>query len=89
MKISEAIIQNRNIKVNTEDDFEAVYKGKQIIVSTNHGLGKPKYDHLRRYNIEVIDIKTGMRDVDTYEDCHTKHDAIRYALKGACLIANT
>lgn len=89
MKISEAIIQDRNIKVNTEDDFEAVYKGKQIIISTNHGFGKPKFEHLRRYIIDVIDIKTGLRDVNTYKDCHTMHDAIRYALKGACLIANT
>ena len=56
MKISTLVIQNRNISVNTENDFVATYKGKEIIISTNHGFVKPKYDHLKRYNIDVIDI---------------------------------
>ena len=86
MKISYVIIQNKNISVNTENDFVATYKGKEIIISTNHGFGKPKYGHLKRYNIDVIDIKTGIKDVESYEDFHTMKDAIRYALKGACLI---
>ena len=86
MKISGAIIQNKNITINSENDFVATYKGKEIIISTNHGFGKPKYNHLKRYNIDVIDISTGMIDVQTYEDFHTMRDAIRYALKGACLI---
>lgn len=87
MKVSEAIIQERNISVNTENDFEAVYKGKRIYISTDHGFGKARYDHLKRYNIDVKDIKTGMYDVQSYQDCHTMKDAIRYALKGACLIS--
>lgn len=87
MKISEAIIQEKNISVNTENDFDATYKGKRIIISTNHGFGKPKFDHLKRYNIDVIDIESGMIDVQNYEDCHTMKDAIRYALRGACLIS--
>jgi transposase len=86
MKISTLVIQNRNISVNTENDFVATYKGKKIIISTNHGFGKPKYDHLKRYNIDVIDIKTGMKDVMSYEDFHTMRDAIRSALKEACLL---
>lgn len=86
MKISGAIIQNKNISINSENDFVATYKGKEIIISTNHGFGKPKYNHLKRYNIDVIDISTGMIDVQSYEDFHTMRDAIRYALKGACLI---
>ncbi len=86
MKISEAIIQNRNIEENTSENFHATYKGKEIIVSSNHGLGKPKFDHLTRFNIEVIDIKTGLRDVDSFEDCHNIRDAIICALRGACLI---
>ncbi len=36
--------------------------------------------------IDVIDIKTGMSDVQSYEDCHTMKDAIRVALIGAGLI---
>lgn len=87
MKVSEAIIQERNISVNTENDFEATYKGKRIFISTDHGFGKAKYDHLKRYNIDVRDIETGMYDVQSYQDCHTMKDAIRFALKGACLIA--
>ena len=86
MKIFGAIIQNKNISINSENDFVATYKGKEIIISTNHGFGKPKYNHLKRYNIDVIDISTGMIDVQSYEDFHTMRDAIRYALKGACLI---
>ena len=86
MRIGLAVIQNRNIIESTKDNFEATYKGKRIIISTNHGFGKPKYDHLERFNIDVIDIKTGMYDVETYEDFHEIRDAIRYALEGAMLI---
>lgn len=86
MRISEAIIQNRNIEVSTKDEFIATYKGKQIIVTTDHGLGEAKDWWLTRYNIDVIDIESGLRDVDTFEDCHEIKDAIIHALRGACLI---
>ena len=86
MKISTLVIQNRNISVNTDNDFVATYKGKKIIISTRHGLGKPKYDHLKRYNIDVIDIASGLKDVQTYDDLHDMRDAIRLALKGSCLL---
>lgn len=82
MKILGCIIQNRNIKENTDSKFFAEYKGKQIIISSYHNLGKPKLEHLTRFNIDVIDIKTGINDVDTYEDCHDIRDAIRYAIAG-------
>jgi adenylosuccinate synthase len=88
MKISNLVIQNRNILVNTENDFDANYKGKNIVISTNHGLGKAKYDHLKRFNIDVTDIESGCKDVQTWEDFHTMRDAIRYALIGACLLKN-
>lgn len=87
MKISGAIIQKRNVEVSTENEFRATYKGKQINITTDHGFGKPKYEHLKRFMIDVIDIETGMVDVQSYEDCHEIKDAIRYALKGACLIS--
>jgi hypothetical protein len=45
------------------------------------------YDHLKRFLIDVVDIKTGMYDVQTYQDLHTVRDAIIYALKGAMLVA--
>lgn len=86
MKISGLVIQNRNISVDTENDFIAKYKGKEIIISTDHGFGKPKYDHLKRFNIDVIDIESGMKDVQTYEDFHNIKDAIRCALKGSLLL---
>lgn len=86
MKISGVIFRNKFITENTEDNFLAIYKGKEIRITTDHGHGKPIYDYLKRYDITVIDLKTGMYDVYTYEDCHTMRDAIRYALKGACLI---
>ncbi len=89
MKVSGLVIQNKNIKKNTSTDFEATYKGKQIIITTNHCLGSAKYGHLNRYDIDVIDIKTGMYDVNTYIDLHTMHNAIRFALIGACLLKFT
>ena len=87
MKISGAIIQQRNIIVSSENEFQATYKGKQINITTDHGFGKPEFGHLKRFNIDVIDIETGISDVQTYEDFHEINDAIRYALKGACLIS--
>ena len=36
--------------------------------------------------MDVMDIKTGMYDVQTYEDHHTIEDAIRSSLKGCCLL---
>lgn len=86
MKISGKVIQNKNITTHTSDDFVATYMGKKIFITTDHGFGRPKYDHLKRYLIDVIDIKTGLKDVDTYQDFHEMHDAIRYALRGAGLI---
>lgn len=86
MRIGEAIIQNRNIDINTKNEFYATYKGKKIHVSASHGFGEAKEYWLTRFNIDVIDIKSGMKDVETYEDCHDIREAIRCALKGACLI---
>ena len=82
-----AVIQNRNITENTEDNFSAKYKGKLIEITTDHGFGDPMYKHLKRFSIDVIDIDSGWKDVESYEDLHTMHDAIRSALKGACLIS--
>ncbi len=85
MKISGLVIQNKNITINTTDDFNATYKGKEIVISTNHGFGDARWNHLNRYNILVID-KTGIYDVDTYQDLYNMQDAIRYALKGCNLL---
>ena len=87
MKVSECIIQERQIIDHTENLFNANYKGKRIYISTDHGFGKPQYDHLKRFLIDVVDIKTGMYDVQTYQDLHTVRDAIIYALKGAMLVS--
>jgi hypothetical protein len=86
MRISSAIIQNRNIRISTADDFDASYKGKRISITTDHGFGKAKHDFLNRYCIDVWDVKSGMKDVDSWQDFHTMKDAIRFALIGACLI---
>jgi hypothetical protein len=87
MKVSGCIIQKRQIIDHTENLFNANYKGKRIYISTDHGFGKPQYDHLKRFLIDVVDIKTGMYDVQTYQDLHTVRDAIIYALKGAMLVS--
>ena len=87
MKVSEAIIQTRMIHEHTDTTFHATYKGHDIHVTSVHGHGKPKHDFLTRYDIEVCVSESGIKDVSTWEDFHTMHDAIRYALRGACLIA--
>jgi len=87
MKVSGCIIQKRQIIDNTENLFNANYKSKRIYITTDHGFGKPQYNHLKRFSIDVVDIKTGMYDVQSYQDCHTIRDAIIYALKGAMLVA--
>lgn len=87
MKVNvNTIIQNRFIAEYTEYEFSAKYKCKQINITSVHGHGKPKYSHLKRYDIRVTDIITDMVDVDTYGDFHTMKDAVRYALDGAGLL---
>lgn len=54
MKISTAIIQNKNIYENNENVFSARYKNHDIYITTYHGHGNPKHDHLNRYNITVL-----------------------------------
>lgn len=86
MKISGAVIQNRNITTNTEITFEATYKKHNIFVSSDHNLGDPKHDHLTRFNVVVTNDGGGYA-VDSVEDCHNIRDAIRGALTGACLLS--
>lgn len=86
MKISGKVIQDRMIRQYTEDVFDASYKGREIYITSDHGHGPAEYDHLTRYDITVRVFESGMYDVDTYEDCHTMRDAIRYALEGAMLL---
>lgn len=85
MKISQAIIQNRNISKNTPELFEAVYKGHYIVVNDDHGHGIAKHMHLTRYEITVTNKNRRVVFSDVF-DCHTRKDAIRKALKGANLI---
>ncbi len=86
MKVAGCIIQKRNILEHNYGLFNANYKGKRIYISTDHGFGKPQFPHLKRFLIDVVDIKTGMYDVQSYQDCHTIRDAIIYALDGAMLV---
>ena len=87
MKIAGCIIQKRQIIDHTENLFNANYKGKRIYISTDHGFSKPQYDHLKRFLIDVVDIKTGMYDVQTCQDFEQIDEAIEYALNGAMLVA--
>lgn len=87
MKVLGCIIQKRQIIDHTKNLFDANYKGKRIYISTDHGFGKPKNAYLKRFLIDVVDIKTGMYDVQTYEDFEHIDEAIEYALKGAMLVS--
>ena len=85
MKISGCVFQKRQILDSNLGLFNANYKGKRFYISTEHGFGKAVYPKDRRFLIDVVDIKTGMYDVQTYGDFEHIDEAIEYALKGACL----
>jgi hypothetical protein len=84
MRIASAIIQNRNITRSTPNDFNATYKGREINITTNHGNGKPQHPDYIRYDIVVTYL--GSYEVNTWQDLFSMHEAIEYALKGACLM---
>lgn len=86
MKVAGCIFQEKNIRENSSTTFEATYKKRRFYISSNHGHGKAEYSHLTRYHIDVIDMDSGMYDVQTYEDCHSIRDAIIVALKGAMFL---
>lgn len=86
MKVSGAVFQTKNITTNTADVFDAMYKGHHFYITTDHGFDKPKYEHLKRFCIDVWDNSTGMKAVSTYADHRNIKDAIREALIGSCLI---
>lgn len=81
-----AVIQSRNIEINTKTTFVATYKGYEINITTEHGHGKPDDKDLKRYDIDVIHLESGMYDVQTWEDLLNVRQAILYALEGAMLI---
>lgn len=83
MKVLGCIIQNRQIIDHTENLFNARYRGKSIYISTSHEFGVPKYSRLKRFLINVADIKSGIYYIQTYQDFEHIDDAIKYALKGA------
>ncbi|KFC19347.1 hypothetical protein [Chryseobacterium sp. FH1] len=87
MKIAGCVI--RKIIEKSPKYFEAEYKGYHIYVSTNHGFGKPKDKNLKRFNIEVTHIESGIYGVNTWEDFETIEKAIEYALEGSLLAKNT
>jgi len=87
MKIrTDVIIQNKNISIYNANDFEATYKEKKIIITSNHEFDPPQYNHLTRYLINVIDIKSGKNEFQKCDDFHTMMDAIRIAVIGSNLI---
>jgi len=85
-----ALIQQQNIleEYNGKNRccFTATYKGFSIQITTDHGHGQPQNNDLKRFDIAVQNIKNGILDVDTWEDLPTLHQAVKYALIGACLI---
>lgn len=88
MKIKTAIIRNKSISVFTDNIFNAKYKGKEIYISSEHGFGKAIGKNQTRFCVNVIDIKTGMKDVDSYGDFSDIKEAIEYALNGSCIMPN-
>lgn len=86
MKIQKGtVIQERLIKRNTDKEFLAIYKGKEITITTDHDYGRAKYPDETRYDVVVQDLKTGDIDVNTLHDTSSMKEAIKFALKGAQL----
>lgn len=63
----------------------ARYRGHNIYISDSHGFGKPEFEHLTIFTIDVTG-KDGTYAVSTWEDCHNIEEAIGKALEGAELI---
>lgn len=87
MKIQKGtVIQERSIKRNTDREFFAVYRGKEISITTDHDYGRAIYYSQKRYDVVVQDLKTGSIEVNTLYDGISMKEAIKFALKGAQLI---
>lgn len=87
MKIQKGtVIQERLIKKNTDKEFFAVYRDKEISITTDHDYGRARYDSQTRYDVVVQDLKTGNIEVNTVHDTSSMKEAIKFALKGAQLI---
>lgn len=82
MKICGKIIQERNIKVNTTDEFSAVYKKHYITIFRLEKIDR--YDN-QTFNVDVTDL-AGCYAVNAVFEGRSMRDAIIYALKGALLI---
>jgi len=85
MKIAGCIFRKDKIITSTKDEFHATYKNHEIFVSTDHFLGEPDDEELKRFNIEVT-YDEGGHTCDTYQDFETIEEAIKYALHGSMLL---
>lgn len=81
MKIGGRIFQQRKIRNNTEETFDAEYKKSNFYITTDHGHGEAEYPHLKRFDIDVR-YKDGGFLVNTFKDFHDIRSAIIYALDG-------
>ena len=87
MKIQKGtVIQERLIKRNTDKEFFAIYRDKEISINTDHDYGRAMYDGQTRYDVVVQDLKTGNIEVNSIYDGSSMKEAIKFALKGAQLL---
>lgn len=86
MKILNSLFRKNKIIIYNKNNFIATYKNKYFHITSDHGYGKSSVDVNIRFCIDVIDLKSGMYDVFTYQDVETIEEAIKFALKGSCLV---
>lgn len=67
------------------EDFHGEINNNNIYVSTTHGHGKPDNEDLKRFDINVAHIESGLYSVQTYGEFETIEEAIIYAIKEAML----
>ncbi len=82
MKIGGRIFQQKKIRENTSEKFDAQYKKCNFYITTDHGFGEAEYKHLKRFCIDVRAEDGGFL-VNTYKDFHDIRNAIIYSLDGA------
>ena len=85
MRIGGCTFLNRNILLHNDCEFVGMYGGRTIYISTDHGLGQPSVNRLKRFQIDVVTNVGNTFEFQDWKDYGSIKKAITYALKGANL----
>lgn len=71
--------------VITEKEIHGSYKGRDFNIFLIEKGNVYFREGEKRYNIDVLDLKCGMYDVNTWEECKDIKEALYYAVTSALL----